>query len=185
MSDNGVSNWIDKFYELNPSAIVVDEIKQKKDNLLPLAEEFAAMDFKDTDFYNRLTEEQKKVLSPWVLMRWMSSSRSDTIYHLTMVNDIVNNNFSVISKHPELQWKLLAVCGTNKKQYRDWIPPGKKSKKNKLEEILIKFYPLMKDDELELFKKINTKESFEQLLKDNGIDDKIIKEIFKNDTKGK
>jgi hypothetical protein len=117
-------------------------------------------------------------------MRYMSSSQNDAEYHLTMVNDVVNCNFSVISKHPELQWKLLTLCGTSKKQFHPWIAPGKRAKKNKLEEALIQFFPLMKDSDLELLQQINTKSDFEQFFKNNAFDDKTIKEIFKGD-KGK
>ena len=115
----------------------------------------------------------------------MSSSQGNSVDHLLLVNSIVNSNFSAISKHPELQWKLLAMCGTNKKQFHQWIPPGKKAKKNRLEEALISFFPLMKDDELEMLQQINTKEDFEQFFKENAFDDKTIKEILKGDTKGK
>lgn len=183
MSD--ISNWLDSFRELNPDSTIDDDAKAgKKDNILPLALELAGMDFRDKSFYSNLNEEQKKVISLWVLMRYMSSAQNDADYHLTMVNDVVNTNFAVISKHPELQWKLLALCGTGKKQFHTWIPPGKKAKKNRLEEALIGFFPLMKDSDLELLQQINTQEDFVEFFKQNAFDDKTIKEIFKGD-KGK
>lgn len=183
MSD--ISNWLDSFRDLNPDTISEEDAKAgKKDSILPLASELAGMDFGDKDFYSKLSDEQKKAISLWVLMRYMSSSQNDAYYHLTMVNDVVNTNFAAISKHPELQWKLLALCGTGKKQFHAWIPPGKKSKKNKLEEALIGFFPLMKDSDLELLQQINTQEDFVEFFRQNAFDDKAIKEIFKGD-KGK
>jgi len=182
---NNVSDWLDGFYKLNPDAVQEEEVKDKKENILPLALELAAMDFRDKNFYSNLNDDQKKAISLWVLMRWMSSSRGDAEQHLILVNDVVNTDFSSISKHPELQWKLLALCGTSKKQYRDWIPPGKKLKKNRLEEALLQFFPLMKDSDLEMLQQINTKDDFEEFFKANAFDDKTIKEIFKSDTKGK
>ena len=181
MSDT-INDWLTGFYELNPDAIQQDDEVDKKVNILPLALELAAMDYRDKNFYTNLNDEQRKAISLWVLMRWMSSSRGDAEQHLTLVNDVVNVNFSVISKHPELQWKLLALCGTSKKQYRDWVTPGKKSKnskKNKVEEALLQFYPLMKDADLELLQQINTQEDFEEFFKANALDDKTIKEIYK------
>ena len=174
-----VNDWLNGFYELNPNAIQQEDEIDKKVNILPLALELAAMDYRDKNFYTNLNDEQRKAISLWVLMRWMSSSRGDAEQHLTLVNDVVNVDFSVISKHPELQWKLLALCGTSKQQYRDWVPPGKKSKKNKVEEALLQFYPLMKDADLELLQQINTQEDFEEFFKANALDDKTIKEIFK------
>lgn len=183
MTEN-VSDWLSGFFELNPDAIQQEVVVDKKVNILPLNLELAAMDFRDKDFYTNLNDEQKKAISLWVLMRWMSSSKGDAIQHLTLVNAVVNKNFSVISKHPELQWKLLALCGTSKKQYREWVPPGKKAKKNRLEEALLQFFPLMKDSDLDMLQTINTQQDFEEFFKANALDDKTIKEIFK-DTKGK
>ena len=183
---NGVEDWVNGFYELNPEASRFEEVKtKKKESTLTLAMELPAMDYRDMDFYTNLSDEHKKDISLWVLMRYMSSSQGNSVDHLLLVNSIVNSNFSAISKHPELQWKLLAMCGTNKKQFHQWIPPGKKAKKNRLEEALISFFPLMKDDELEMLQQINTKEDFEQFFKENAFDDKTIKEILKGDTKGK
>lgn len=185
MSD--MNEWLTGFYELNPDAARYEEpVKaKKKESTLTLAMELPAMDYKDKDFYKNLSDEHKKEISLWVLMRYMSSSQGDAEQHLTIVNDVVNMNFAALSKHPELQWKLLTLCGTNKKQFHPWIPPGKKAKKNRLEEALTKFFPLMKDAELEMLQQINTKEDFEQFFRDNAFDDKTIKEIFKGDSKGK
>lgn len=180
-----MSNWVEDFYELNPDAVQVEEPKKKKkESTLGLDQELPAMDFRNMNFYKGLTDEQKKEISIWVLMRFMSSSQKDSEHHIMMVNDLVNHNFNNLAKHPELQWKLLALCGTNKKQYHPWIPPPKGVKKNKVEEAILKHYPLLRDDELELFMKLNTKAELEAFFKDNGYDDKTIKELFKGD-KGK
>lgn len=180
-----MSNWIDEFYALNPDAVKEEETKKKKkESTLGLDQELPAMDFRKLDFYKNLTPEQKKEISIWVLMRFMSSSQKDAEHHIMMVNDLVNADFNTLSKHPELQWKLLALCGTKKKQYHPWIPPPKGVKKNKLEEAILSHYPLLRDDELELFMQLNSKEDLEQFFRDNGYDDKAIKELFKAD-KGK
>jgi len=184
---NDVGNWVDTFFELNPDADRHEEVvkAKKKESTLTLAMELPAMDYRNKDFYKNLSEEHKKEISLWILMRYMSSSQSDADHHIIMVNEFVNANFSTLSKHPELQWKLLALCGTDKKQFHPWIPPPKKAKKNKLEEALILLNPLLKDDELEMLQKINTQADFEEYFRDNALDDKSIKEIFKGDTKGK
>lgn len=181
-----MSNWVEDFFALNPDAVKeeVDTKKKKKESTLGLDRELPAMDYRNMDFYNSLTPDEKKEISLWLLMRFMSSSQKDPIHHLLMVNDVVNVNFSVIAKHPELQWKLLVMCGTKTKQFHPWVAPPKGAKKNKLEEAVLGLYPLMKDDELELFLQVNTKEELEEFFKDNGFDDKTIKELFKGD-KGK
>lgn len=180
---NEIENWLNEFCELNPDAQAVDIEVGKKESTLTLAMELPAMDYRDKEFYANLSDEHKKEISLWLLMRYMSSSQNDAELHLTLINDVVNVNFSAISKHPELQWKLLAVCGTNKKQFHPWVKPSKKAKKNKLEEELLKHFPLMKYNDLEMFMQVNTKEDFTEFFKDNGYDDKTIKDILKSDTK--
>lgn len=183
---DAVGDWLSGFFELNPEAApVVEEPKKKKESTLSLQQELPAMDFRNSNFYRDLSEEHKKEISIWVLMRFMSSSQGDAEHHIMMVNDLVNNNFNALSKHPELQWKLLALCGTNKKQFHPWIAPPKGIKKNRVEEALIGIYPLLKDDDLELLLRLNTPEELEQFFKENGYDDKSIKELFKGDAKGK
>lgn len=183
---NEVGDWLSGFFEMNPDIVVVTEEKlKKKASTLTLDMELPAMDFCNKNFYRDLSDEHKKEISIWVLMRFMSSSQGYTEHHIMMVNDLVNHNFNVLSKHPELQWKLLSMCGTKKKQYHPWIPPPKGIKKNRIEEALISFFPLLKDSDLELLLQLNTQEELMQFFKDNGYDDKTIGELFKGDAKGK
>jgi hypothetical protein len=176
---NDMSTWLNGFYELNPEAKETEEVDIKKANILSLPDILEAMDLRDLDFYKNLSPEQKKEVSFWLLMRYMSSSGKNIEHHLMMVNDLVNYNFSALMKHPELQWMLLALCGTGKIQNHRWIPPPKGIKKNKLEEEILRIYPLLKDDELEMILTINSQEELIQFFKDNGYDDKTIKELFK------
>lgn len=182
---NDVGDWIDGFFQMNPDAVKDEEVKKKKkESTLGLPTELLAMDTGNMSFYKNLSDEHKKEISLWVLMRFMSSSQSATEHHLMMVNDLVNHNFNNLAKHPELQWKLLALCGLGRKQFHPWIAPPKGVKKNKIEAAIISHYPLLNDDELELLLKINTREDLEEFFRENGYDDKAIKELFK-DAKGK
>ena len=173
-------NWVEEFYQLNPDAKEEEVVKGKKENILPLATELSNMDMRNFDFYSSLSDEQKKEISIWVLMRYMSSSGSNSIDHLLTVNDFVNHNFNDLSKHPELQWKLLAVCGTGKKQFHPWVPPPRGKKKNKLQSALSEIYPLLRIDEIDLMLKINTKEEIKEFLIDRGMEEKQVKEILKD-----
>ncbi len=181
-----MQDWLNGFFELNPDAVEIEEVPvKKKASTLTLDMELPAMDFCNKDFYKNLSVEHKKEISIWVLMRYMSSSQNHSEHHLLMVNDLVNSNFNSLSKHPELQWKLLTLCGTNRKQYHPWIPPGRGAKKNKLEQALVDLYPLLKDDEIELLLTMNTKDDLVHFFKENGYDDKTIKELFKGEAKEK
>lgn len=177
MNEN-VNDWLNSFRELNPDTVAI-ETKKSKDFALPIATVLSALDKGDKDFYERLSDDEKKGVSIWLLMRWMSSTKSSKEHYLMMTNDIVNYDFNNISKHPELQWKLLSLCGIGKIQYHEWIAPPKGFKKNKVEELLSMYFPLLKEDELELLLNIHTEEELVEFLKDNGYDDKSINEIFK------
>lgn len=152
-------------------------------NNIPLEKMLRAIDTNDFDFYAKLSEDEKKAFSPWLAMRWASSAKGSSAYHyLLMVNDIVNVQFSSLKNHPELQWKLLAVCGIGKYQGdygHPWVPPGGKRKANKVQKFLQDAYPALSRDEIELWIAINTKDDIRRLAMDRGLDDKDIKELLK------
>ena len=152
----------------------------KKKVSIPIKDQMSAIDRNDFDFYTRLDDEHKKAFSPWITMRCASSAQGVAAYHyLLMVNDIVNVDFSLLKKHPELQWKLLAVCGQGSSTYHPWIAPVKKRKKHKMETFLSKQYPTLSKEELELLVNINSEEELKNLARNTGLDEKEIKELFK------
>ena len=57
---------------------------------IPLAEVMRAIDKKDRGWYNKLTPEQKKAFSPWMMMRYASSVQGKLAGHyLVMINDLL------------------------------------------------------------------------------------------------
>ena len=139
------------------------------------------IDIGNTGYYDTLIEDQKKDFSPWLAMRWASSvaDKKNAPHYLTMVNDFCNVDFSVLSKHPKLFWKLLSIAGVGKSQYHQWVPPGKKAKKSKIQEFLAKIHPTYKLEDLEMIEKVNTVDELKTLAVNYGLDDKEIKEMFK------
>lgn len=139
-----------------------------------------AIDTNDKMFYRNLTPEQKKEFSPWLAMRYASSCKGNAAeYSLLFTNEIVNKNFSDLYHHPELQWMLLSLCGIGKRQQHEFIRPGKKGKKNKVQTFLSKIYPKLKLDELELLEHMNTPAELKSLARDHGYQESDIKDIFK------
>jgi len=153
----------------------------KKKNNIPLKDITAAIDRCDFDFYSRLSKEDKKAFSPWMVMRYASSARGTDAYHyLLMVNDIVNVDFNTLKNHPELQWKLLATCGIGHNTFHPWVPPGKgKKAATKVGKFLHQVFPTLNRKEVELLEQINSKDDLKELAKDHGLDDKAIKDLFK------
>lgn len=171
---NNIDEWLTEF---QPNKVI--EAKTKKGRTLELSSILTNIDNNNKVYYSKLTEEQKKEISPWVLMRYASSAKDYPEAHLITVNLTVNKNFSMLYKHPELQWKLLCSCSTGRNNHT-WISPPKKQKKNKIEEALLKIRPLLKDDDLKLIQSMNKKEDLRQYFLDNGMSDAELSEIFEN-----
>ena len=152
----------------------------KKLPAIALKDVMAAVDKKDRGFYNRLTAEQKKAFSAWMMMRYCSSVQGrDAANYIYLTNELVNFQFMEVSKHPELQWLLLSACGVGKIQFHPYLkPPSAKKKKNKISEFLYGLYPHSKPEDIELMIKLNSNNELKALAYDYGYDDKTIKEIF-------
>ena len=147
---------------------------------IPLKEIMAAIDKKDRNFYNNLSDEQKKAFSAWMMMRYCSSVQGrDAANYIYMTNELVNYQFSEVSKHPELQWLLLSACGVGKIQFHPYLkPPNSRKKKNKIFEFIYSIYPHMKAEDINNMIDINTKEELTGFAVAHGYDDKTIKDIF-------
>ena len=152
----------------------------KKPPAIPLKDVMAAVDKKDRGFYNRLTAEQKKAFSAWMMMRYCSSVQGrDAANYIYLTNELVNFQFMEVSKHPELQLLLLSACGVGKIQFHPYLkPPNAKKKKNKISEFLYGLYPHSKPEDIELMIKLNSNNELKALAYDYGYDDKTIKDIF-------
>ena len=148
--------------------------------LLQIKDIMAAVDRKDYEYYSRLTDEQRKSLNLWMTQRYASSVQGKYAGHyLVMINEFMNTNWSDISKHPELQWKLMCLAGVGKSQFHPFVKvPKAKRKKDKVEEMIREIFPLAKTDEVELLMNMNTKDDLKVLAEIHGFDDKSIKEIF-------
>jgi len=147
---------------------------------IPLKEIMAAIDKKDRNFYNNLSDEGKKAFSAWMMMRYCSSVQGrDAANYIYMTNELVNYQFSEVSKHPELQWLLLSACGVGKIQFHPYLkPPNSRKKKNKIYEFVSNIFPHMKAEDVNNMIDINTKEELVAFAQSHGYDDKTIKDIF-------
>jgi hypothetical protein len=147
---------------------------------LDIKRELNAVDTKNYDFYDNLTDEEKKAFSPYILMRYTSSVQGDRDtqeWFLEMTNDMVNKNYMDISKeHKALQWKLFAGVGTGASAYHPYLAAGKKEKANKIEKLLAELNPAMKMSDIKLMAKLMDKKDREELFDKMGFDKKQRKE---------
>jgi len=142
---------------------------------LSIQNEMAEFDRKNRAFYNELTDEERKKFSNYLMIRWGSSvqgSRELQEFYLISTNERLNKHFFDINRHPKLQW----LCATTVSpglgtQRHQWIAPKKKEAgATGIRKQLAELYPHLKDDELALMAKINTKKDIDAYLKASGQD---------------
>ena len=99
----------------------------------PLFDALAALDKKDYTFFDKLTVEQQKGFSPFMLLHWLStvSGIGDLQrYYLQNTDYAANTNIfhENIIKHNKLQWLMLCAVSPNMgKQFHKWIPHIKRN----------------------------------------------------------
>jgi hypothetical protein len=130
-----------------------------------LFEALEAIDRKDYGYYDRLTPEQQRKFSAYMMLMWVPSVKG--VYqstYLQRTNEIANKYIfdEVVQDNPKLQWLLLCASSVGKgKQYREYVPS-----------LSIKVVKLQEKAELDSVKKYFTK------LHPN-VDSELIDEITK------
>jgi len=147
---------------------------------LDIKRELRAVDLKDYDFYNNLTEQEQKEFSPFVLMRFTSNVKGDADiqeWFVEMTNELVNKHHWTLSKnHKGLLWKLYAATGIGTTMYHQYLAAGKKEKANKIEKLLAELYPAMKMDDIKVWASLMDAADKKELLDKMGFDKKDRKE---------
>lgn len=143
---------------------------------LDIKRELNAVDRKVYDFYDNLTDQEKKEFSPYILMRYVSNVQGDRDiqeWFVEMTNELVNKHHWVLSKnHKALLWKLFAGTGAGVNCYHPYLKAGSKEKANKIEKLLVEIYPAMKLSEIKLLASMMTKADKEELFDKMGFDKK-------------
>ncbi len=144
---------------------------------LNINNEMTVFDRKDREFYDSLTNEERKKFSNFLMIRYGSSvqgSKELQEFYLIATNERLNKHFFNINRHPKLQWLCATTVSPGMGTFRhNWIAPKKKEAgASGIKKQLAELYPHMKDDELELMAKINTKKDIDAYLKDLGTEKK-------------
>ena len=142
---------------------------------LSIQNEMTQFDRKNRDFYDSLTDEERKKFSNYLMIRWGSSIQGSAElqnYYLQSSNHYVNKRFFDINRHPKLQWLCAtAVSPGLGTQRHQWIAPKKKEAgASGIRKQIAELFPHLKDDEVELMSKINTKKDIDAYLKQLGQD---------------
>lgn len=147
---------------------------------LDIKRELRAVDTRDYNFYDNLTDEEKKAFSPFILMRYTANVQGDAAlqeWFLEMTNEYVNKNHWELSKnHKPLLWKLFAGTGVGQSMYHPYLAAGKKAKANKIEKLLAEIYPAWKLEDIKILTSMMDKKDVEELFDKMGFDKKQRKE---------
>ena len=144
---------------------------------LSIQNEMAQFDRKNREFYDSLTDEERKKFSNYLMIRWGSAvqgSRELQEFYMIATNERLNKRFFDINRHPRLQW----LCATTVSpdlgtQRHPWIAPKKREVgASGIRKQLAELYPHLKDDEVELMSRINDKKDIDTYLKASGQDTK-------------
>lgn len=140
---------------------------------LSINNEMTVFDRKDREFYDSLTDDEKKKFSNFLMIRYGSSVQGNTMeqaVYLLSCNENLNKNFFAINRHPKLQWLCATTVspGWGIKRHQ-WIAPKKKEAgASGIRKQLAELYPHMKDDEIALMAQINTKKDLDEYIKQLG-----------------
>lgn len=141
---------------------------------------FGAMDLKRRDFLTSLDSEERKEFSAYLSMRYAScveGSEDLQEYYLLATNKTVNQHYSAVSRHPELQWLLLsAVSPGMGRQRHYWLKGPDNRGSGRSKRFLEQLYRHLSDDEIDLMLKINDRSDLIEMARQLGWDDRRIKD---------
>jgi len=147
---------------------------------LDIARNLSAVDKKNYDFYDDLSEEEKKLFSPYILMRYTSNvqgNRDLQEWFIQQTNEAVNKHHWILSKnHKSLLWKLFATIGVGSPYYHQYLAAGKKEKINKIEKLIAEIFPAMKLEDIKIMADLMSEKDKKELLDKMGFDNKQRKE---------
>jgi hypothetical protein len=140
---------------------------------LSIANEMSQFDCKNRQFYNELTDEERKKFSNYLMIRWGSAVQGSPElqeFYLISCNERFNKHFFAINRHPKLQWLCATTVSPGMGTHRhQWIAPKKKEgNTSAVRKQLAELYPNMKSDELDIMSTITTKKELDTYLKEMG-----------------
>lgn len=140
---------------------------------LSIQNEMAQFDRKNREFYDQLSDEERKKFSNYLMVRWGSSvhgSRDLQEFYVIATNERLNKHFFAVNRHPRLQWLMATTVspgmGTQRHQ---WIAPKKKEAgANEVKKALMSLYPNMKLADIDVLAQLTDKKELKQLLREHG-----------------
>jgi hypothetical protein len=145
---------------------------------LYIGNEMAQFDKKNRDFYDSLTDEEKKKFSPYLMIRWGSSVQGERElqeYYVMSTNQRLNKHYFSVNRHPKLQWLMATAVSPDMGTHRhQWIAPKKKGATggNEVKKTLVDLFPNMKMRDIECLATMTDKKELKDYLREHGNPDK-------------
>lgn len=148
---------------------------------LHIVNEMKQFDRKNRGFYDELSDDEKKKITMFTMIRWGSDVRGSAelqAYYVMSMNERLNKHFFDINtaQHKKLQWLLATTVSPGMGTFtHQWLGLKKKENNNKAIKFLRSLYPTAKDDEIELLAELNSEADLKAHAKAMGWEDKKIK----------
>ena len=142
---------------------------------LHIKNEMQQLDRKNRNFYDSLTDEERKKFSNYLMIRWsstVSASQEVQEYYVQSCNHYLNKNFFAVNKHPKLQWLMATAVSPGLGAFdHTWITLKAKEKgDNEIKKTLMELYPNMKMTDIETLSKVVDKKQLKEHLRQHGQD---------------
>jgi hypothetical protein len=161
----------------------------KSASAIKLADLFSAVNRKDRNWWEQLSDDQRKKFSSWLYSRYMSIVRHNNPdmhrYYVMGTNNIINRYLSGLTKnHAKLIYLLMTTLPNEfARADHQYIPPMKKNKADKKTNnkmrILSQLNPSFKDEDLEALASVMTDDEFTDVMASHGWESKKIKAELK------
>lgn len=142
---------------------------------LHIANEMREFDCKNREFYDELTDEERRRFSPYLMIRWGSSVEGNADlqeYYLLSTNKRLNHGFFSInaSRHKKLLWLMATTVSPDVGAVRHrWIAPRKsRSKGSQHRRTMCELFPHLRDDEIDLMISLNSEQVVAEYLRELG-----------------
>jgi hypothetical protein len=145
---------------------------------LSIANEMKMFDHKVRDFYDDLSDDERKKFAPFLMIRWGScveGSRDLQEFYVISTNERLNKHFFSFNstRHKKLQWLMATTVSPDMGAFKhNWISPKKKEGTGAVRKQLAELFPHYKSDELDLLTTITTKKELDEYLRKHGTDTK-------------
>lgn len=185
---------------------IIDGSEFNKPNHFYKMGALTAIKKKKRDFYDTLGDVFKRDKnfkeSSYVLLKWLSTvgdpdwqtwkengkkgkppikENNFTRLYLQLTNEIVNKYFWDLTSHPRLQFYLMCALGEKGVNF-NWLDVNSSKEKNKLNDIILNVFNDINSTELNIIRNsLDTKEKVIDFCKRCACDDKVIKDVLKEE----